>query len=73
MMTDDTPKLVPLGVMARRLRVRSAWLRAEAEAGRLPHVPADPGPLFDPQVVERVLLERARAVPATREGVSHGK
>ena len=46
--------------MAARLRVTAKWLRAEAEAGRLPHVKADKVFLFDPEAVEAALLERAR-------------
>ena len=46
--------------MARRLRVPVKWLRAEAEAGRVPHLKADKVFLFDPETVERVLLERAQ-------------
>lgn len=54
-------KLLPVGPMARLLRVPVRWLRAEAEAGRVPCLKADTALLFDPDTVERVLLERARA------------
>lgn len=57
---DDRPRLLPTGPMARRLRVPVRWLRAEAEAGRIPHVKAETVFLFDPETVERVLLERAQ-------------
>ena len=56
-------RLLTAGVMARRLRVRAAWLRSEAEAGRLPHVRAEDQYLFDPDAVERVLVERAQRDP----------
>ena len=46
--------------MARRLRVTVRWLRAEAEAGRVPHLKAGKVILFNPETVEKVLLERAR-------------
>jgi len=46
--------------MARRLRVPATWLRAEAYAGRLPHLRAGTSLLFDPEAVERVLHERLR-------------
>jgi len=66
-----------LGPMARRLRVRSDWLRAEAEAGRLPAVKAGDTWLFDSNLIERLLLERARGGAAgdttdgaTGEGVA---
>lgn len=57
---ETRPKLVPLGAMAARLRVPQKWLRGEAEAGRVPHLKAGQRLLFDPETVERVLLERAR-------------
>lgn len=56
----DEDKLIPLPAMARRLRVPAKWLRAEAEAGRVPHLRADRALLFDPETVQRILLERAR-------------
>ena len=52
-------RLVTASAMARRLRVTLRWLRAEAEAGRLPCIRAEKQLLFDADVVERVLLERA--------------
>jgi len=52
--------LLPLGPTARLLSVPSAWLRAEADAGRLPHLRAGSKYLFDVVTVERLLLERAR-------------
>jgi len=45
--------------MARRLRVPAKWLRAEALAGRLPHLNADGQILFNPAAVESVLSARA--------------
>ena len=59
--------LLPLGPMARRLRVTAAWLRAEADAGRVPCLRAGKRYLFAPEAVERVLSERA----ANAEGVAH--
>ena len=53
-------KLLPVGPMARRVRVPAKWLRAEAEAGRIPCLKADKAILFDPNAVEAVLLDRAR-------------
>ncbi len=53
-------KLLPVGPMARLLRLPVRWLRQEAEAGRVPCLRADKALLFDPDTVERVLLERAR-------------
>ena len=55
--------------MARLLGVSTRWLRAEAEAGRIPHLPADKTILFDADLVEALLAERARqTVTATEEG-----
>jgi hypothetical protein len=51
--------LLPLGRMARQLHVTSAWLRNEADAGRVPCLKAGNRYLFAPEVVERVLAARA--------------
>lgn len=59
-MLPTPPRLLPIGPMARRLRVTVRWLRAEAEAGRVPHLKAGKVILFNPETVEKVLLERAR-------------
>jgi len=53
-------KLLPLNIVARRLRVPVRWLKAEAEAGRVPSLPAGNVFLCDPAAVEAALLERAR-------------
>jgi hypothetical protein len=60
-MNDVSTTLLPLRLMARRLRVTQSWLRAEAESGRLPSLQADKRLLFAPEVVERILAERAGA------------
>lgn len=53
--------LLPISLLARYLRVSPAWLRAEAEAKRLPAIDAGKGQfLFSRETVERVLLERAQ-------------
>ena len=59
-MSHLPPKLLPLAAMARRLRVRPDWLRAEADAGNIPALKAGDRYLFDPEAVERALLKRAR-------------
>jgi hypothetical protein len=61
------PKLLPVGPTARRFRVPVRWLKAEAEAGRVPHLKADTVLLFDPEAVERALLERAQAAAVAPE------
>ena len=53
-------KLFTLGLMARSLGVTAGWLRSEVDAKRLPAVLAEKQILFDPETVERLLLERAR-------------
>ena len=53
-------KLLPIGQTARLLRVPVRWLRAEAEAGRVPCLKADKVFLFEPEAVEAVLVEQAR-------------
>ena len=62
-METTRPTLLPLGPMARLLGVTSQWLRHEAEAGRIPHLPAGKTILFDADLVERLLAERARQTP----------
>ena len=57
MATD--PDIVTLADLSRRLRVSAAWLRAEADAGRLPHVRAGSQRLFNLSVVLHLLAERA--------------
>jgi hypothetical protein len=59
MTTATTPRLLHLGPMARRLHVPVAWLRAEAEAGRVPCLRAGRAFLFDAEAVEQVIVQRA--------------
>ena len=51
--------LIPLNVMARRLRVPVTWLREEAEAGRVPCLKAGRAILVNPDAVNAALTERA--------------
>jgi hypothetical protein len=57
---EPTRTLLPVTVVARRLRVPSSWLRAEAESGRIPCLRAGKQFLCDLGTVEGALLERAR-------------
>jgi hypothetical protein len=68
---NDAPALLPLSQTARLLHVPSDWLRAEAEAGRVPHLKAGKALLFDVDTVERILIERARQPVASGEGAPH--
>jgi hypothetical protein len=66
-MNENTPTLMPLASMARRLRVPTRWLRSEALAGHIPHLNAGGRLLFAPDAVEKALALRAaetgKAVP----------
>jgi hypothetical protein len=55
--TDET--FLPLHSTAARLGVPIAWLRAEADANRVPVLRAGRRLLFNPEVVKAVLLARA--------------
>lgn len=52
-------RLLPLSRMARRLHVTVAWLRSEAEAGRVPCLRAGRCYLFSPVAVELAISQRA--------------
>jgi hypothetical protein len=45
--------------LANELSLPLAWLKAEAKAGKIPSLRAGRRLLFNPEAVERVLLERA--------------
>lgn len=62
---------LPLSAMARRLRVPQTWLRAECEAGRLPHLKAGSSLLFDAEAVETAIRQRLREQPAIAQGPTH--
>jgi hypothetical protein len=56
-------KLITLRDLANRFKrfgLSMAWLKAEAKAGRIPCFKAGRKLLFDPEAVEKALLERAR-------------
>ncbi len=48
----------------RRYRLSVAWLKAEAEAGRIPCLKAGRRLLFDANAVEAVLVQRAARMTA---------
>jgi hypothetical protein len=56
---ENAIQLVHLSGLAKRLRLPTAWLRAEAEAERIPSLRAGRRLLFNVEAVERVLLDRA--------------
>jgi hypothetical protein len=49
----------------KRFGLTQAWLKAEADSGRIPCFRAGRRMLFDPEAVEQALLQRARQ---THEG-----
>ena len=56
---ETEAKLVNVLGLSRRLRLPAAWLRAEAEARRIPSLRAGRRLLFSVEAVERALLDRA--------------
>lgn len=50
-----------LGELARQLRLPAAWLRREADAGRIPCLRAGKARMFDIDAVREALIERQRA------------
>ena len=62
-----SPSPETLNQLSRRLEIPTTWLRQEARAGRLPHLQAGRQILFDPESVNRVLVERAAQPPERQE------
>jgi len=54
---------IPLHRLSQRLGLPSAWLKGEAEAGRVPCLRAGRRLLFNPKVVEETLIKRAQHAP----------
>jgi hypothetical protein len=52
----------PIRLVASRVGVPAAWLRAEAEAGRVPHLRAGRQILISLEQAEQTLLRRAEAI-----------
>lgn len=63
----DSESFLPLKRAAARLGVPAAWLRAEAEAGRVPHLRVGRRLLVNLQLVESALRDRCAAKPARAE------
>lgn len=66
MPTDE--HILSLPALARRLKIPATWLRAEADAGRLPHLRAGRIRLFNQKRVEAVLADRAAQEGLTAPG-----
>lgn len=69
MNTQATETFLSAERAAIRLGVPAAWLKAEARAGRIPHLQAGRRVLFNLAIVEQALLERAE----TTEGNADAK
>ena len=61
---QHTQSFVSLRQAAYRLGVAVTWLKAEAEAGRVPALRAGNRLLFNIEAVEASLMQRAASVPA---------
>jgi len=57
-MHATTNQLVPIALIARQLRVPVKWLRAQADAGRIPHIRAGNQILAQFDGVHSALLAR---------------
>jgi len=58
-------KYIPVQELARALRLPAAWLRREADAGRLPCIRAGKRRMFDIEAVVKALADR-QATESTR-------
>ena len=63
-------EILTLPKMASALRVTAKWLKAEADAGRVPCLRAGRRYLFAPAAVEKALAERAAT---ERQGATDAK
>jgi excisionase family DNA binding protein len=64
---SDVDPLLTAAEVAARLRVRPAWVLAEARAGRLAHYRLNRKVRFTPAQVEAFLVARLRAPAPARE------
>jgi excisionase family DNA binding protein len=68
-MNTSTPDLLSLPDLARELKLPEDWVKAEADAGRLPHLRIGKRYRFNREAVLHSLAQRA----AGGEGVRHGQ
>jgi hypothetical protein len=71
-MNTTCPEIITDSQLARVLRVSVRWLRAEAEAGRLPCVRAERRLLFNREAVVKTLSDRAASEHIT-EGTTDAR
>ena len=65
--TTTLQRLLPAETVARMIGVTGRWLRAECEAGRVPHFRDGRRIIVDRETVERLLIERANSAPSAME------
>jgi hypothetical protein len=65
---DAATKYLNLSALARATDLPAAWLKREADAGRIPCIVASRRRMFDLEAVRKALAERAG-----HEGVANGK
>lgn len=67
----EAPRLLLLGPTARRVGLPPAWVKAEAEAGRLPCLKIGKTLFFNPEAIAQLVAERAAQQTLQREGAAH--
>ena len=60
---------ISLHQMSQRVGLPAAWLKSEAESGRIPCLHAGRRLMFNPEAVERILIDRARRRAGGGKGV----
>ena len=58
-MENGNPQLLSLPALAEALKLPESWIKAEADAGRLPHLKIGKRYRFNREAVVRALAERA--------------
>lgn len=48
--------------LAKKLGVKAAWLRSEADRGVFPHVRAEERYLFNPKTIQNIIIENAKCI-----------
>jgi len=69
---DHETRLMATAALSRALAVPARWLKAEADAGRLPHLKAGSQYLFDEEAVRQELLRRASGSRRSRAADHEG-
>jgi hypothetical protein len=68
---ENDQQLASLHEIAERFGLPPAWVKSEADQGRLPVLRVGRRRLFSPAAVERALLERASNTPSDSKGADH--